>query len=96
MIFQYACRSKSLSLIKLLVKVQAQIDARNNGTGRVPLHEAASNGNLEVVKYLLELKVPHLPRSANDETPAQLARKAGHFATADFLGNWQNSLLGNK
>lgn len=70
----------------MLVDANAYIDARNNATGRVPLHEAANNGNLEVVKYLLELGVPHLPRCTYGEVPAQLARDAGHIATAEYLG----------
>lgn len=71
----------------MLIDAQAFVDARNILTGRVPIHEAASTGNLEVVKKLLELGVPHLPRSIEGETPAQLARKGGHTATAEFLGN---------
>lgn len=76
----------------MLVEAQAYIDARNNGTWRVPLHEAASYGNLAVVKYLLELKAPHLPRSTDDETPIQLAREAGHKAVVEFLGNSYRNL----
>lgn len=70
----------------MLVDAQAHIDSRNNDTWRVPLHEAASYGNLEAVKYLLELNAPHLPRSTNDETPVQLALEAGHRETVAFLG----------
>lgn len=71
----------------MLIDAQALIDARNILNGRVPLHEAASTGNLEVVKKLLELGVPHLPRSIEGETPAQLARDGNHTATVEFLGN---------
>lgn len=70
----------------MLVEANAYIDARNNSTGRVPLHEAANSGNLEVVKFLIELGVPHLPRCTFGQVPAQLARDAGHIATAEFLG----------
>lgn len=73
-------------MVKKLVDAQAFVDARNNDTGRVPLHEAAGAGNLEVVKLLLEQGVPHLPRTIRFETPAQLARRAGHPETAEFLG----------
>lgn len=70
----------------MLVDANAYIDARNNSTGRVPLHEAANNGNLEVVKFLLELGVPHLPRCTYGQVPSQLARDADHNATAEYLG----------
>lgn len=69
-----------------MIEAQAFVDARNIDTGRVPLHEAASSGNLEVVKLLLEQGVPSLPRTVRFETPAQLARRAGHPETAEFLG----------
>lgn len=75
-------------MIKMLVDAKAHIDARNNGTGRVPLHEAASHGNLEVVQLLLGLGVPHLPRCSYGQTPIQFARDAGHIATAEYLGNF--------
>ncbi|XP_031636726.1 tyrosine-protein kinase Shark isoform X2 [Contarinia nasturtii] len=81
----YACQTQPLSLIQILVDANANIDARNNDTGRVPLHDAASTGNLEVVKFLLGCGVPHLPRSIEFETPAQLARSNGHIATAEYL-----------
>lgn len=72
----------------MLIEANAYIDARNNSTGRVPLHEAANNGNLEVVKFLMDLGVPHLPRCTFGQVPAQLARDAGHIATAEYLGNF--------
>ncbi|XP_055313985.1 tyrosine-protein kinase Shark isoform X3 [Sitodiplosis mosellana] len=84
----YACRTQPLSLVRKLVDAQAFIDARNNDTGRVPLHEAAGAGNLDVVKLLLEQGVPHLPRTIRFETPAQLARRGGYPETAEFLENF--------
>lgn len=83
---QYACRNKSISVVRMLVDANAYTDARNNSTGCVPLHEAALHGNLEVVKFLLDLGVPHLPRCTYGQIPAQLARDAGHNATAEYLG----------
>lgn len=70
----------------MLSAAKAHIDARNNGTGRVPLHEAAEYGNLEVVKFLLELGVPHMPRCIHNKTPAELAKEAGHSEIFDYLG----------
>lgn len=78
-----------MSFVQKLIDAHAYIDARNNDNGRVPLHEAASTGNLDVVKLLLEHGVPHLPRATKEfETPAQLARGKGYTKTAEYLGNF--------
>lgn len=72
----------------MLLSANANIDARNNDTGRVPLHEAAHNGNFDVVKQLLDLGVPHLPRCCENKTPVQLAKEAGYISTAEYLGTF--------
>lgn len=82
----------------MLINAKASIDARNIDTGRVPLHEAAIAGNLDVVKKLLKLGVPHLPRTKNytgpdgitheECTPLQLAEIHEHKDTADYLSNY--------
>lgn len=70
----------------MLVGAKANIQARNNGTGRVPLHECAEKGNMAVVQYLLDLGAPHMPRSSFGELPADFAREAGHIDIAEHLG----------
>lgn len=79
--------------IQKLIDAQANLNARNIRTGRVPLHEAANSGNLDVVKLLLDQGIPHLPRSLQCETPAQLAQISGHHKTADFLSNFHNKII---
>jgi tyrosine-protein kinase len=84
--FQYACRRQnSLKMIRLLIDVNANLQARNNATGLVPLHEAAASGNLEAIKELLSCRVPHMPRSVFGELPIDLANEKGHTAVVDFL-----------
>lgn len=83
---QYACRNQTADVITILIDAKANMQARNNGTGCVPLHDAAENGNFPVVKQLLELGAPHMPRSTSGEFPADFAREQGHIAIAEYLG----------
>lgn len=76
-----------MSFVRKLIDAGAGVNTRNINTGHVPLHEAASTGNIDVVKLLLDQDVPHLPRTSESETPAHLARRSGHSETADYLGN---------
>lgn len=73
-------------MVRMLVDAQANIQARNNGTGCVPLHDAARHGNLEVVKTLLELGAPHMPRSTFGELPIDYANEGNHRNIVTFLG----------
>lgn len=72
----------------MLVDAGADIQARNNETGWVPLHDAANYGNLDVVKKLLSLNAPHMARTSFGELPIDFAREAGHEQIVDFLENY--------
>lgn len=54
-------------------------------TGHVPLHDAASNGHIDVVTVLLSLNAPANPRTVNDETPADLAQFNGFLQCEKML-----------
>lgn len=69
----------------MLVEAKANIQARNNETGWVPLHECANNGNLPVLKYLLELGAPHMPRTSSGLFPIDMADQSRHNNIADYL-----------
>lgn len=73
-------------MVKLLIDAKGNFQARNNGTGCVPLHYAASEGNFEAVKQLLELGAPHSPRAADGQLPVDYARDAGHTQIVEYLG----------
>lgn len=49
------------------------------------MHEAASNGHVDVVTVLLSLNAPANPRSVNNETPADLAQFNGYTQCAKML-----------
>lgn len=73
-------------MVKLLVDAKANIQARNKGTGCVPLHYAASKGNFDAVKRLLEMGAPHLPRASDGQLPIDYARESGHSQIVEYLG----------
>ena len=70
--------NKPLSVKILLENGGANPTMRNERTGWVPLHEAASAGHIDCVTAILEFQAPTRPRTIKNETPADLARAAGH------------------
>lgn len=85
----YACRSPKMTIVRMLIDAKANIQARNNGTGCVPLHDAANEGNLEVVRELMSLGACKMPRSRYGEFPADFARTRGHNEIAEYLESYQ-------
>lgn len=74
-----------LQCLLLLINIRADKDARDNA-GWTPLHHAANNGHLDIVKELL--KEPGTPRNIPDNngfTPLHLACKYGHMEVVKFL-----------
>ena len=67
-----------------LVEKGARLD-RTDAKGNTALHAAASEANLEVVRYLLERKASRRLRNRAGETPAALARNRGHDEAAKLL-----------
>lgn len=84
-----------MDVIRLLVSAKANIQARNNGTGCVPLHDAARQGHLASVKVLLQLGAPYLPRSAYGELPVDFANDGGHKDVVKYLGELFLELIEN-
>lgn len=56
----------------------------------VPLHEAASAGQKEVIKVLLSMNAPVYPRTVDDDTPVDLARKNNHQECVELLREYMN------
>lgn len=87
--FQYAFADNTVAIIKLLLAANANLTARNNTTGCVPLHDAARQGNLPAVKELLAHGAPLRPRSSYGELPIDFAREGAHHDVAAYLESYK-------
>lgn len=88
----YASQSNLPSTVRILITAGgANVQLRNTKTGRVPLHEAAERGLMDVVLVLLSLNAPVRPRTIDNETPAELARKSGHLEVERLLKNYKSA-----
>lgn len=72
-----------------MINANANVQARNNETGWVPLHDAANEGCLEIVKELINVNVPHMPRTNYGEFPIDFARLNGHTQVVEYLTNYK-------
>jgi ankyrin repeat protein len=79
-----ALASRNAELARLLVERGADVNAvqRDDYT---PLHEAAQNGDQATAAYLLEHGANPRARLGGGQTPADVARAAGHADLADWL-----------
>lgn len=59
---------------------------RDSNTNHVPLHDAAILGHSDIISALLLCKAPLRPRTRDNETPLDLARKFGHKKCCQILG----------
>lgn len=78
-----------MEIIKLLVSAKANLQARNNTNGCVPLHNAARQGHLPAVRELLALDAPLRPRSTYGELPIDFAREGAHHEVAAYLESYK-------
>ncbi|KAK0083927.1 hypothetical protein PV325_007928 [Microctonus aethiopoides] len=85
----YACRSNLPNTVRILILGGANVQARHTETGMVPLHEAASAGQKEVIQALLAMNAPVNPRTLADDIPADLARRNGHNECVQLLRNYK-------
>ena len=70
--------------LAIVKKLQAR-GAEINPEGWTPLAYAASSGQVEVVRYLIEVGAKVDAASANGTTPLMMAARGGHAATIDLL-----------
>jgi ankyrin repeat protein len=75
---------------QLVVANKNLIQSRNSETGLVPLHYAAKVENLEIVKFLLANKAPHLPRTLNGLFPKDFAPRESEVV--EFLNTYKPPL----
>src|SRR5207245_2705282 len=71
-------------LMGRLIAAGARVNHRQS-SGYTALHEAAAIGNADVVRLLLDSGAQPDVRNTEGQTPADLAREAGHAALADGL-----------
>ena len=79
---------KILPLFTLLLISEFNCDPNSQGwkSNRIPLHVAAQEGHLHIVKYLIEEKRCNPScQDANKITPLYLASMKGHLDTVKYL-----------
>ena len=57
----------------------------SDNLGWTPLHIAAENGHLDIVKYIVQDLDERNPKTINGETPISLARDINHHEIVTFL-----------
>ncbi|WP_341813296.1 ankyrin repeat domain-containing protein [Wolbachia endosymbiont (group B) of Germaria angustata] len=79
----------NLDLFKLLIKLLINHNAdlyRVDNDSSSPLHRAAENGKLEIVRYIIDKKLYNIDTVNNDKrTPLLLAAQNGHLEIVKFL-----------
>ncbi|XP_033637567.1 tyrosine-protein kinase HTK16-like isoform X1 [Asterias rubens] len=84
-----ACIHAVPHICKLLLQRGADPTLRHPMTGWVPLHEAAMHGHTKCVHELLRFGAPCHPRSVDNDTPLDLARRYNHPETIRLFKNYQ-------
>lgn len=77
--------SEGIEVIKYLVAIGADVNAQNNRYRASPLWQAVFTNNFEVVKFLVENDADPNVKSANNQTPLELARERGTPTMIQYL-----------
>jgi len=74
-----------IEIVKFLVSEGADVNAQNNRYRASPLWHAVFFNNLEVAKFLVEKGADINAKSANNQTPLELANERGEPAMIQYL-----------
>lgn len=80
----YAAADGDLAAMRRLQALGIELDVAGYDL-RTPLHLAAAEGRLEVVRFLLERGIDVAPRDRWGATPQQDAHRNGHWRIAQLL-----------
>ena len=80
--FQVAMKNRNLELVEL---IQKQMDLKAKALGYTPLHVAAENGDVGLVKQLIEKGVDVMMQNNKGEDAYHLAMKKGHIKIAKLI-----------
>ncbi len=84
---QYALKNDNLDMMKLLVANGADINLRNGYFSNSLLMDAARQGNISFVKFLLEHGAYTEFRNRDRKTASLLASETGHGEIVDLINN---------
>jgi ankyrin repeat protein len=73
-------------IVRLLIEAGAAVNVKQRH-GWTPLHGAAHEGDLALVRYLVDHGADHTATNDQRKTPADVARERGHETVARFLSS---------
>ena len=73
------------TIVRLLISRGAPVDGRGSPSGHTPLHEAAFNGDVALLRLLLESGADRRLRSGDGQTALEIANLKGHDEVARLL-----------
>ncbi|KAJ6648522.1 Ankyrin repeat domain-containing protein 39 [Pseudolycoriella hygida] len=88
----YAARKNNITACELLIRADADVNAKTNG-GVTPLHRAAMMGHIDVVKLLLIHRADAKIQDSDGNTAAHRAGQNGHHAVLHLLLQSDESLV---
>ena len=79
-----AAAAHATEIVRMLVESDAPVNAKQHG-GWTALHAAADNGDLEMIKILLQNGADRLAQNDDGKTPAQIAQLKGRDQALQLL-----------